>query len=199
MHRILILFTHPLLENSRANKALIDQIPDSDHITFRDLYELYPDFNVDINEEKELLEAHDIILWQHPLYWYSAPPLLKQWIDLVLEYGWAYGTNGTALEGKKVMNVFTSGGARHVYCDLGYNRYTIREFLRPFEQTACLCRMEYLPPFAVQGTHRLNEEQLQEHALHYRELLERLMIGDFESGELHEYEFLNDWLTKKEA
>lgn len=199
MNRILILFAHPLLEKSRVNKELIAQIPKTDQITFRDLYELYPGFNIDVNEEKDLLEAHDIVLWQHPLYWYSSPPLLKQWIDLVLEYGWAYGSSGTALEGKKVFNVLTAGGARHVYCDQGYNRYTIREFLRPFEQTACLCRMEYLPPFAVQGTHRLQEDQLKEYGLQYRDLLERLMIGDFDTAELHGYEFLNDWLSKTEV
>jgi len=199
MNKILILLAHPMLEKSRANQALLHHIPASDQITLHDLYERYPDFNVDIGREKELLEAHDILIWQHPLYWYSAPALLKQWIDLALEYGWAYGPGGTALAGKKVMNAFTSGGARHVYCSEGYNRYTIREFLRPFEQTACLCHMEYLPPFAVQGTHRLSDQGLEEFGMRYREVLERLLINDYDPGELHAHEFLNDWLASREA
>jgi len=199
MNKILILFAHPLLEKSRANRMLLQHLPDSDRLTLHDLYEHYPDFNIDIGAEKERVEAHDILIWHHPLYWYSAPALLKQWIDLVLEYGWAYGPGGQALEGKAVFNAFTSGGARRVYCREGYNRYTIREFLRPFEQTACLCHMDYWPPFAVQGTHRLSDEQLREQAFAYRLLLEQLLEGKVNPAELHTYDFLNDWMQQKEA
>nr|WP_260393749.1 NAD(P)H-dependent oxidoreductase [Ornithobacterium rhinotracheale] len=93
-NKILILFAHPLYEKSRANKILNQNIPNSDYFTFHDLYECYPNFEVDIAREQELLLAHDIIIWQHPLYWYSCPALLKQWIDMVLVYDWAYGERG---------------------------------------------------------------------------------------------------------
>lgn len=197
--KVLILFAHPLLEKSRANRAMLDRLPRSERLTVRDLYECYPDFNIDIEAEKELVEQHDIIIWHHPLYWYSAPALLKQWIDLVLEYGWAYGPGGTALEGKIAFNAFTSGGARGVYCSAGYNRFTIGEFLRPFEQTACLCHMDYWPPFAIQGTHRLTDEALHEQAHQYGELIRRLLEGDFDAADLHGFEFTNDWMQQKEA
>lgn len=87
-NKILILFAHPLFEKSHAHKALVENIPDTDDITFHDLYELYPEFNIDIKKEQELLDNHNIIIWQHPMYWYSCPPMIKQWIDLVLEYKW---------------------------------------------------------------------------------------------------------------
>ena len=147
MRKVLILFAHPRLEKSIANAALLMGIPRHNAITFHDLYESYPDFNVDIKFEKSLLLSHDVIIWHHPFYWYSAPPLLKQWIDLVLEYGWAYGKGGDKLQGKLIFNVLTSGGKKEVYHAEGRNRYTVREFLRPFEQTARLCHMNYLPPF----------------------------------------------------
>ena len=86
MTKILILFAHPLYEKSRIHKALKKAIPETSDITFRDLYELYPDFNINIKQEQQLLIDHDIIIWQHPVYWYSVPPLLKQWIDMVLEF-----------------------------------------------------------------------------------------------------------------
>lgn len=196
MNKVLILFAHPRFEDSRANAALIKNIPQTKFVTLHDLYEIYPDFNVDTNHEKILLAGHDIIIWHHPLYWYSAPPLLKQWIDSVLEFGWAYGPHGNVLHGKCIFNVLTSGGKRDVYQSEGYNRYTVRQFLLPFEQTAVLCGMNYLPPFAVQGTHRLTLQELEEAGKSYRILLEKLVAGDFNAEEMKKYEFLNDWLQQ---
>ena len=89
MPRILVLFAHPRLERSRANRALLKRFPEHRDIPFRDLYQLYPDFNIDVTKEQDLLAAHDIVVLHHPLYWYSIPPLLKQWIDLVYAFGWA--------------------------------------------------------------------------------------------------------------
>lgn len=194
MNKVLILFSHPRFEESRANSALVKHIPQSEFVTFHDLYENFPDFNIDVNLEKILLSQHDIIIWHHPFYWYSSPPLLKQWIDLVLEFGWAYGPHGDILHGKIIFNAITSGGNREVYQSTGYNRFTVREFLRPFEQTAALCGMEYLPPFAVQGTHRLTLEQLEKFGKSYGKLIEKLVKADFKTEELKKFEFLNDWI-----
>jgi glutathione-regulated potassium-efflux system ancillary protein KefG len=193
--KLLILFAHPRFEKSRANKKLVNSIPKHPSITFHDLYEHYPNFNIDLEREKDLLLSHDVIIWQHPFYWYSAPPLLKQWIDMVLEFGWAYGPGGRALEGKIIFNALTSGGTREVYSKEGRNRFTIREFLAPFDQTAVLCKMKYLPPFAVQGTHRLSDEELNRLGLMYEKLIEILISGEFEVANLIEYEFLNDYLA----
>tara|TARA_R110002049_G_scaffold193516_3_gene362400 strand:- start:7527 stop:8123 length:597 start_codon:yes stop_codon:yes gene_type:complete len=174
MKKILVLFTHPKYEKSIANSLLIDQIKDKKGITVHDLYEEYPDFHIDVEREKNLLNQHDIIIWQHPFYWYSCPPLMKQWIDLVLEFGWAYGPNGNALKGKSCLNVITTGGTREVYCSQGSNSFTITEFLRPFEQTAKLCGMDYLPPFAVMGTHILKRDEIIDYAEQYGKLIDLL-------------------------
>ncbi|HMT29653.1 MAG TPA: NAD(P)H-dependent oxidoreductase [Bacteroidia bacterium] len=174
MNKILILFAHPLLEKSRIHKSLLKSLPTSENITFRDLYELYPDFNIDVKKEKQLLLEHDIIIWQHPVYWYSVPPLLKQWIDVVLEFGWAYGPGGNKLQGKFIFNAISSGGQQAVYSPEGKNRFTIRQFLAPLDQTAVLCHLTYLPPFVVHGTHLLNNDQINEYAKQYRLLLLKL-------------------------
>jgi glutathione-regulated potassium-efflux system ancillary protein KefG len=194
MNKILILFTHPRFEKSKTNRALLRNIEQQEGVTFNDLYEQYPDFNIDVVREKELLSAHQIIIWHHPFYMYSAPALLKQWIDLVLEYGWAHGLGGDSLKNKIIFNALTSGGTREVYAAGGYNRFTIREFLVPFEQTAMLCKMIYLPPFAVQGTHLLTEEALQRHVTLYRALLSRLVRGEFDIEAMKKLPYLNDWL-----
>lgn len=199
MKKVLILFAHPRFENSRVNQAMVTSIPKIPEITFHDLYEAYPDFNVNIEKEKKLLLEHEIVLWQHPIYWYSGPPLLKQWMDLVLEFGWAYGPGGNALQGKKILNVVSAGGRREAYQSEGHNRFKLREFLTPFDQTATLCKMTYLPPFAIQGTHRLTESTLKEETLLYQQLL--LQLGhcnpsSLDCSSIVTHEFINEWVKE---
>ena len=184
----MILFAHPALELSRVNVPLVDAVRGMEGVTFQDLYEAYPDFDVDVAREKRLMEQHPVVIFQHPVYWYSSPALLKQWEDLVLEHGWAFGSGGTALRGKTLLSVLTAGGGEEAYCRDGYNQYTMRELLTPFEQTARLCGMRYLPPFVVHGTHSLTEAEIAVHASDYRRVVAALRNGtlDFErAAKLH--------------
>ena len=171
---VVVLFAHPALERSRVHRRLIEVPRQLPGVTVRDLYELYPDFEVDVAAEQAVLAAHDTIVLQHPLYWYSLPPLLRQWQDLVLTYGWAYGTHGTALVGKRLMHVLSAGGGQEAYQADGRNRFPLEVFLRPCEQTAVLCGMTWLPPWVVYGTHALSEAQIDERAAGYRDVLSRL-------------------------
>jgi glutathione-regulated potassium-efflux system ancillary protein KefG len=194
-NKILILFAHPRFERSAINSIIMNNIPGIPEITFHDLYEIYPDFNIDIEWEKKLLEDHQIIIWQHPFYWYSAPPLLKQWIDLVLGFGWAYGPGGDALRGKIIFNSITSGGQRSAYSKEGHNRFTVQELLAPFDQTAVLCKMVYLPPFAIHGTHRITKDEITLMAQYYRNILVKFVKGEFSVEEIKKFSYLNDWIV----
>lgn len=196
MRKILILFAHPRFEFSVINMELAKAAIRNPSVTFHDLYQAYPDFFLDIEHEHRLLIEHDVIIWHHPFYWYSCPPLLKQWIDIVLEYNWAYGQKGNYLKGKYIFNTITTGGANEAYQKEGKNRYTIRELLAPFEQTAILCKMEYLPPFAVQGTHRIEKEEVKKHVSAYTELLNFISIEDNDLKALKETTFLNSYFSK---
>jgi glutathione-regulated potassium-efflux system ancillary protein KefG len=98
-----------------------------------------------------------------------------------------------------VFNALTAGGARESYAINQHNRFTLREFLVPFEQTATLCKMIYLPPFAVHGTHLLSDQQLAEQARLYRNLLGRLVAGGLPLGSICMYDYLNDWLPAGEG
>lgn len=113
MKRILVLFAHPALQKSRANRSLLQAISDLEGVTLHDLYQTYPDQLIDIKREQALLAEHDLIVFQHPFYWYSCPAILKEWCDLVLEYGYAYGQEGTALHGKQWLSAITTGGHRN--------------------------------------------------------------------------------------
>lgn len=171
MPKVLVLFAHPRLEKSRVNQALLRWSPAHRDITFRDLYDLYPDFNVDIGKEQQLLAEHDVIVWQHPFYWYSAPPLLKQWIDLVLAFGWAYGPGGKALAGKTVFQVLSTGGKAEAYTSEGYHGWSMEEFLRPLQRTVTLCHMHWVPPFVIHGTNTMGDAELERHGARYAEVL----------------------------
>lgn len=192
-NKILIIFAHPLFEKSNVNKMLVAHIPTHDNITFRDLYELYPEFDIDVETEKAYLASHDIIIWHHPMYWYSCPPLLKQYIDMVLEYNWAYGKEGNALAGKVLFQAITTGGRQENYCATGIDRFTIQELLEPFNQTAKVCKMHYLPPFVVHGTHNITNEASEKMAQTYHELLIYLSENKINVQQFQPYNYLNNW------
>jgi len=175
--KILVLFAHPAFRRSRVNRRLVEAVRGLDGVVVNDLYEEYPDFDIDVAREQRLLEQHDVVVFQHPFYWYSTPSILKEWQDLVLEHGWAYGHEGRALEGKLLLSAITAGGGEDAYRRDGPNRFTVRELLAPIEQTARVCRMEYLPPFVVHGTHRLADANITRYASDYRRVLEALRDG----------------------
>jgi glutathione-regulated potassium-efflux system ancillary protein KefG len=168
---VLVLYAHPAPRRSRANAALLAKARDVEGVTIRDLYALYPDMYVDAAAEREAILAHDALVFQHPLYWYSAPALVKEWLDVVLAHGFAYGEAGHALDGKTWMHAVTAGGGVHSYGLDGRNRFTIPELLRPFEATANLCRCLWLAPFAVHASHACTEETLAYYAAEYAERL----------------------------
>ena len=177
-HRVLVLFAHPVIERSRVNRCLLDHITGLEGVTVRDLYEHYPTFAIDVAAEQELLLEHDVIVFQHPLFWYSTPAILKEWQDLVLEHGWAYGDEGRALEGKLFLVSTTTGGSEFAYRTDGQNRFTMREFLVPLEQTAALCRMRYIAPYVVHGSLLIaGLQDAKPHALGYRAFIEALRDG----------------------
>lgn len=194
MKKILILFAHPAIQKSKIHKRFTDSIKNQHGITVNNLYENYPDFYIDIVAEQQLLIEHDIIVWQHPFYWYSSPAILKEWFDLVLQHGFAYGYKGQNLEGKQALSIISTGGNKDVYCTEGRNHFTINEFLVPFKQSANLCLMEYLPPFVIYGSHSLNNSDIDKYTLKYKKLLTSLRDEQFDSSILKSVEYFNDLL-----
>jgi len=173
--RVLVLFAHPSLERSEINVQMLRTTRATPGITVFDLYAEYPDYRIDIDREQQRLVDHDVVVFMFPLYWYSTPPILKEWQDLVLEYGFAYGHDGDALTGKTFLCALSAGGSADAYRAEGYNHFTLRELLRPLEQTAMLCGMHYLAPFALFGARTAAEEgRVPEHLAEWRRVLEGL-------------------------
>ncbi len=147
MKKNLIIIAHPNYKDSLANKTIVDTLEEKTQgNTIHNLSELYPDFNIDVKKEQDALLKADHIIFQFPFYWYSVPPILKQWIDVVLSYGFAYGEGGDKLRGKNFVVSTTTGTPVEAYTSNGMNRRTMEEFLYPIEQTAKLCLMNYVQP-----------------------------------------------------
>lgn len=194
--RVLILFAHPAPHKSRINRRLIASVRGLDNVTINDLYEEYPTFDINVRREQELLLTHDIIVFQHPFYWYSSPAILKEWEDLVLEYGFAYGAGGTKLQGKLLLTAITTGGPREAYRRAGFNFFTIRELLAPFEQSAKFCGMRYLPPFVIHGARQFKDEsEIIAQVQAFRYVIERLRDGIFDLDEIEKFERMNEVLS----
>ena len=166
---ILIIYAHPYPQHSHANRKMLEQASLLPDVEVRSLYELYPDFNIDIVAEQEALSRADLVIWQHPMQWYSTPPLMKLWIDKVLAHGWAYGRGGKALHGKNVMWAVTTGG--------GDNHFNLGDHPgfdvlgQPLQATALYCGMNWLPHFTVHFTFVCDENTLEVQAGQYKQRL----------------------------
>lgn len=144
--KILYLVFHPDLNGSRVNKTWKAQLDESGKLTTsRDMYAEYPDFHINVEKEQQLLLEHDRIVFQFPIYWWSMPPLLKKWLDDVLQYQFAYGSKGDKLKGKDMQIICSAGGQAKNYN--GFHMFaTVPEILKPFQLTANLAQMNYAQP-----------------------------------------------------
>jgi len=195
-NKILILFAHPSQHRSEINLPLIRASSKVEAVTIVDLYAEYPNYCIDIEREQQRLREHDVIVFMFPLYWYSTPSILKEWQDLVLEYGFAYGHDGTALHGKTLLCAITAGGTENAYQTLGYNHYSIRELLRPIEQTATLCGLNYLPPYALFGSRTaLEDGKLDEHIEKWKQILICLQQNRIDVDQAAQADKLNDCVS----
>jgi glutathione-regulated potassium-efflux system ancillary protein KefF len=173
---VLVLVAHPQMEQSRANRMLMRAAGEvaaasGGRVEVRDLYALYPDYLIDVPAEQTLLAGARLVVWQHPVHWYSMPPLMKLWVDEVLAFGWAYGPGGTALRGKDLWLVASTGGPDDSYRPDGYNRYFFDAFLPPYEQSAALVGMRMLPPMLQHGAHRVADDEVDALAAVYAQRL----------------------------
>jgi glutathione-regulated potassium-efflux system ancillary protein KefF len=180
---VLVIQAHPYPDRSRANKALSRAIEGLEGLEVRSLYDLYPDFSIDAPAEQEALTHASTVVWQHPIYWYTAPALLKLWFEKVLLVGWAYGRGGTALRGKQCLWVTTAGADDRGYSATGEHQYPFEAFVPVMQQTAQFCGMRWLEPIVVKGAHRITDRELDGFGTRYRERLEALVREESGRGD----------------
>jgi glutathione-regulated potassium-efflux system ancillary protein KefF len=169
---IYVIAAHPAWRDSRVNLALLETAQTVARVQVRDLYSSYPDYSIDVAGEQDALEKATLVVLVHPIQWYSMPALQKLWFDDVLTYGWAYGQDGGRLRGKDLWLVASTGGTEPSYHPQGYNRYFFDAFLPPYEQTAALCGMRFLPPLILYGASSASEQAVAGHTEIFRERLQ---------------------------
>jgi glutathione-regulated potassium-efflux system ancillary protein KefG len=173
--KVLLLYAHPESQDSVANRVLLKPATQLSNVTVHDLYAHYPDFFIDIPREQALLREHEVIVFQHPLYTYSCPALLKEWLDRVLSRGFASGPGGNQLAGKYWRSVITTGEPESAYRYDALNRYPMSDVLRPFELAAGMCRMHWLSPIIIYWARRQSAQELASHARAYSDWLANLL------------------------
>ena len=177
---IYVIAAHPAWTESRVNRPMMQAALGLARVQMQDLYSSYPDYSIDIAREQAALAKASLVVLLHPIQWYSMPALQKLWLDEVLTYGWAYGQGdasggsgaGRALLGKDLWLVTTTGGPEASYHPQGYNRYFFDAFLPPYEQTAALCGMRFLPPLVLHGAESASQPEVMAHVEVFRERLQ---------------------------
>lgn len=172
--KILIIVIHPDLENSVVNKRWINELKKyPEKYVVHNLYNVYPNGQIDVKKEQELVEGFDKIIFQFPFFWFNCPPLFKQWLDEVLLYGWAFGSNsGYKLGSKKIALAISAGIDKDDYHPSGKYKYTMEHLLAPFELTFDYIKADYRPAFILYGLEfHATEERIENSAQQYLDYL----------------------------
>ncbi|MCL9806991.1 NAD(P)H-dependent oxidoreductase [Flavobacterium amniphilum] len=201
--KVLVILSHPNLESSIANKTIIENLKKANleiALEVRHLESLYPDYIIDVKSEQNALLNADFIIFQHPFYWYSTPAILKKYLDEVLIWGFAFGVGGDKLKGKQFLQSITLGGSKESYTPLGYNRFRLKDFLKPMEQTVYHTQMIYNPPlYSYRNAYEPNilnsMSEVKENAVAHAEKI-IAKIQDFTKGNKVKVEaFIHKWFT----
>jgi glutathione-regulated potassium-efflux system ancillary protein KefF len=173
-----LIYAHPYPDRSRANRVLLASVRDMPGLQVRSLYDLYPDFAIDVEAERAALLSSDIVVWQTPFYWYGLPALMHLWIEKVLAHGWAYGAGGTAVRGKTALWATTTGAPLAAYEPGQIHGHPFDTYVPAISQTARFCGMRWAgPPVTVHGAHRVSDDELIEAGERYRARLDALAFG----------------------
>lgn len=169
---IYVIAAHPDWRESHVNRPMMQTAAALQRVAVQDLYSSYPDYAINVAAEQAAMARAQLVVLLHPIQWYAMPALQKLWLDEVLTYGWAYGDGGSALRGKDLWLVASTGGDEASYHPQGYNRYFFDAFLPPYEQTAALCGMRFLPPLILHGATSASRAAVDGHAATFRQLLQ---------------------------
>ncbi|OEH91141.1 NAD(P)H-dependent oxidoreductase [Bacillus solimangrovi] len=174
--KTLVVIAHPNLETSVVNKRWVEELKKyPEQYTIHEIYKAYPDGKIDVEKEQKLIESHENLVFQFPVYWFNCPPLLKQWLDDVFAFGWAFGPEGDKLEGRKIALAVSAGIRNEDYSKSGRYQYTLDEVLVPFKTTALYCKADYRSFFAFYGAeYEPSESDIENSAHDYVKFLKEL-------------------------
>lgn len=165
--KILVNVFHPDLDSSSINATWVETLRKSEDVTLNLEYSNYPNWELNIEREQQLMSEHQLIIFQFPLMWYSVPPLMKKWIDEVLAHGWAYGTDGDRLKGKLGTVAVSTGCSAESYEIGNENSFPMNEFLKPLQATFKYTQMKYATPFIFNNAWEASQREIDQSAEDY--------------------------------
>ena len=184
MKKTLVVLAHPgIQKTSIANKIIIEKVRFLERVKIKDLYKECPSFKFNIEMEQAALIDSESIIFQFPFYWYGVPGILKEWMDQVFTYGFAFGSTGDKLTGKQFLVSTTVGGPEDAYRSGGYNNFPISDLLKPLQQMANLTGMRYNTPIVshsmiyVPGVYNKKEEVEQRAREHGARLADYISVS----------------------
>lgn len=193
--KTLIIVSHPEIDESGSQQYLKEALSDTAEVTYHHLESTYPAGKIDIKQEQELLQNHDRIILQFPLYWYSSPPMLKHWLDEVLTENFAYGFGGNKLKGKELGLVLVIGMPEKEYQVGGREGFSLSALTTPYQAMAKKTQMHFLKPFLIFQFHYMEEIEKMRMLIAYQQYL---MIEDFDTLRAKETWFLQQLDTINE-
>jgi glutathione-regulated potassium-efflux system ancillary protein KefF len=170
-NRILVLYAHSMPHLSRVNRRLADAARMVDGVYVHDLYETYPDFFIDVAREHALIAQAEVLVFLHPIQWYCAPALMKEWVDVVFQDGWAHGPERSTARGKGYWLVATTGSAAADFAPGARHGRPFEDYLAQFEQTAAVCGMDWIAPHVLHGAHAVGAAAIDAHVAAFVERL----------------------------
>lgn len=114
-------------------------------------------FSDEVKAEHEKVKWCDTLLFIFPLYWWSVPGIMKNWIDRVLSMGFAWGSKGNgSLQPRKGMVLYTTGGPKEFFASVGVEDVTSKQLnLGVFK----FCGMSPLEPFVAYQVAWVGDQQ----------------------------------------
>ena len=162
MKKTLAIFAHPYFEYSTTNVELIKAYETSEQLTFKDLYEEYPDFHIATFKERKRIREYERLVFHFPLIWFGLPPLLRLWIDEVFDMSWkAEDENNHPLMNKDAVIIVTIGATKENYQPNGLYKTTIEELMKPLTLCLEVTGIEVKEIIPVYQADDLEEDELQ--------------------------------------
>ena len=179
--KTLVLVSHPEYDNSMTEAFLKQCQSDIENVDWVVLDNIQKDFIFDKEQEQQRLAQYDRILFQFPMYWYSAPALMKKYEDDVFTKNFiAYEQEG-ALKGKEMGIITTLGDPIKDYQVGGREGFSISELLKPYQAIAQRGQMKFLKPFVISQFAYMTDAQKQKLLIDYRSYLTNDNFDSFTS------------------
>ncbi|WP_395319361.1 NAD(P)H-dependent oxidoreductase [Fructilactobacillus frigidiflavus] len=166
--KTLVIIAHPDYHDSGTQGFLKRATEGLENITWHYLPE---QTEFDVQAEQQLLIDHQRIIFQFPMYWYSAPATLKKWEDDVLTRAFTFANETGILKGKELGIVTTIGYPEKDFQAGAAEGFSISEIMIPYRALAHRAGMKFMTPLVVDQFEYMTPAQQTKLLIDYQQYL----------------------------